>query len=733
MNKIRRLYRKLISEEENIRLRLLNIVLLCLCFATIPAAIVTAIISHSVIIALPIILIFAITCFSLWLANVRMHSKLGGLVLGIVGNFVLFPAMYFMEGGMHSGMPIWILLGLIYEWLVLDGITCALMYLLNLVTMYTCIYIETVNPSLVIYLAGSTEEAIDISVALFIVSITLGLIYHYQAYAYEKQKKKIEERDEELTRAMIEVENANRAKSDFLANMSHEIRTPINAILGMNEMIQREAPNDEIKTYASNIESAGNTLMAIINDILDFSKIESGRMELVNVDYDLYSLVSSSYHSVATRAKSKHLSFQVRNNPGIPSRLYGDENRVRQVINNLLTNAVKYTSVGEVLLRLDFSKEGANAIDLIITVSDTGAGIKEEDQDRIFNNFQRVDEETNRNIEGTGLGLAIVKNVVELMEGSITVKSEYGTGSTFTIRIPQIVADEKPIGSISEKLKNSEIPKAAYKEKFYAPNAKILTVDDVKMNQDVVTMLLKKTGVKIDKAFSGRECLEAIQSTRYDAILMDHFMPEMDGIETFKKIKELAGNPNQTTPVVILTANAIAGAEENYISKGFAGYLSKPIKGKQLEEMLLKLLPDELIQNGAASESDAKAPSTEPANNAMGPGFSFLDIPQAMQYCAGSKELLLQSLKGFVSTDNFIKELEDTFDKDWKEYRVKMHAVKSSSMIIGAGELSGTALEIENALKDDDMEFARVHHADFIKEYKKLVKQIVKALKNYSE
>lgn len=398
---------------------------------------------------------------------------------------------------------------------------------------------------------------------------------------------------EELKAARLEADIANNTKSDFLANMSHEIRTPINGVLGMDTMILRECDDPQIIEYAENIRIAGSCLLSIINDILDLSKIESGKMELVPVNYELYSIVNDCYQLVRMRAEEKGLKIVISNNPSLPAHLYGDEVRIRQIINNLLSNGVKYTTRGHVELSLDYSLEDVDADNklwLIIKVSDTGIGIKDEDKEKLFQAFSRIEQTRNRNIEGTGLGLKITKQLVSLMNGTIEFDSVYSSGTSFTVKIPQEYRDAAPMGDFSKAYNDQQLSSHKDAETYTAKGAKLLVVDDVKMNIIVFKGLLKGTEIEIDSAMSGREAIEKSMVTKYDAIFMDHLMPEMDGIEAFHKIRDLELSKNRETPVIVLTANAIVGAKEMYLYEGFYGYLSKPVDRSTLINTIKYLL-----------------------------------------------------------------------------------------------------------------------------------------------
>lgn len=389
---------------------------------------------------------------------------------------------------------------------------------------------------------------------------------------------------------------ANQAKGNFLANMSHEIRTPMNAILGMNEMVMREEISPKAAQYSQDIYNAGQTLLAIINDILDFSKIESGKMEIVPVAYELSSLLNDVIVMVTGKVGKKGLELVADVSPDIPHQLYGDELRIRQIVLNLVNNAIKYTDKGSVTLKVGFQKTGDEYLALQISVIDTGIGIREEDIDKLFDSFQRVDMAANRNVEGTGLGLAITKQLAEQMEGSIEVESVYGQGSTFRVSLPQKIMDETPIGdfasAVAERRRNEQEDVA-----FVAPDARILIVDDNKVNLVVAKGLIKETRIQIDSVLSGEEALEKIKTNKYDIILLDHMMPVMDGMETLKRMREQEENMSRDAAVIALTANAISGSREMYLAAGFEDYLSKPINALHYKELVRKYLPPGLVQD----------------------------------------------------------------------------------------------------------------------------------------
>jgi CheY-like chemotaxis protein/HPt (histidine-containing phosphotransfer) domain-containing protein/anti-sigma regulatory factor (Ser/Thr protein kinase) len=492
----------------------------------------------------------------------------------------------------------------------------------------------------------------------------------------------------------------------------------------MNEMILRESEDTNILEYADSIKSSGKTLLNLINSILDFSKIEDGKMEIVPVDYKTAEVVRYLYNSVAERAAGKGLEFTVKVDPLIPVTLHGDDMRLTQVIMNLLTNAVKYTNEGKI--ELSFKNAGRNDenVKLHVEVKDSGIGIKSEDMPRLFESFERLDVEKNRSIEGTGLGMSIVTRLLSMMGSKLYVESEYGVGSKFYFDIKQEIVDDEIIGEFSVSSESEKIndPANRYRESFHAPNANILIVDDTKMNLKVAVNLLKKTMMNIDTSISGTGALALCQKVKYDIILMDQRMPGLDGTQTLLKLREDTTGLNTGTPVICLTADAISGARDTYVSQGFTDYLSKPINSRQLEKMLTKYLPADKVIYGEA-----------PVVENTGSGFDVnkygvlsecgMDLESAYKFCQGEENLFKEVLAEYVAEAPEKKSrILSCYDKkDWKNYSIYTHSLKSTSKLIGAKELSELAERMEKASNDSKEDIITKEHERMISMYDETV------------
>ncbi len=537
--------------------------------------------------------------------------------------------------------------------------------------------------------------------------------------------------EQELEKELEVAQKASEAKSSFLSNMSHEIRTPINAVLGMNEMILRESKEPQTIEYAQNVKSAGTSLLGIINDILDFSKIEAGKMDILPVEYHLSSTVNDLVNMISVKAQDKGLKLEVNVDEHIPNRLFGDEIRIKQCVTNVLTNAVKYTESGCVTMNITSRDAGDDSIYLRFQVVDTGIGIKQEDLNKLFSPFERIEEIRNRSIEGTGLGMSIVKKLLAMMDTKLEVKSVYGEGSDFSFEVLQKVVARDEIGDFKEKYKEYLKSLESYHEKFHAPDARILVVDDTPMNLTVVKGLLKSTRIMVDTADSGRETLKKVTMERYDAIFIDHRMPEMDGLQTLAAMKELEGNLNSDVPCIALTANAGSGARDEYLAAGFDDYLAKPVNGEELEDMLRTYLPEDKIlpaddtEQEDTKEGDAGAGAKGSFVNELGG----IDLSEALKNC-GSIEVLEDVAREFaISIDSKADAIEKYCnDGDHRNYTVLVHALKSSARLIGAMELSGLAAELEKLGNDENDEQIREKTPQLLEMYRGYKQKLSAAL-----
>ena len=519
---------------------------------------------------------------------------------------------------------------------------------------------------------------------------------------------------EQLEKEKRRADSANAAKSTFLANMSHEIRTPITAVLGMNELILRESKEKQIKQYARNVDGAAKSLLSIINDILDISKIEAGKLKVVTVEYNVASVLRDVVNMISFKAGVKELEFNVQVDESLPFGLMGDDIRLRQILVNLLNNAVKYTHKGSVTLkvtRLDSDEEKEARIRF--SVKDTGIGIKEEDLQKLCTPFERIEEKRNRNIEGTGLGMSITKQLLGLLRSQLEVKSVYGEGSEFAFELCQEISDSTPIGPMEEISVEAE---SGYRRSFVAPKARILMVDDNDLNRRVFVGLLKETQMQIEEASGGKECLEKIQKEKYDIIFLDHMMPEMDGMETLHAMKEMEDYPSKEAPVVILTANAIVGAKEKYLREGFDAFLAKPIDYKKLEALIAELLDESLIQVvSVAEDTEAEAAATKEASGmdvkeqAELPMVEGLDWKFARQHF-NNTEAMLDTVQFFADSLELeaagLSELyaDIATEAGQKAYCTKVHSMKNSAATIGIIPLAGMAKVLEDAARNSDID-----------------------------
>lgn len=570
---------------------------------------------------------------------------------------VLFPFSFFSAGGFYSGVPEWLVIYFIYISITLVGKRKIVFFILCTTETMLCYYIAFEFPE---FVANNTQQHsfFDSACSVVMVGLLTSVLLIFLNRLYEEEN--------ELSRKQKkEIEELNRAENHFFSSMSHEIRTPINTIIGLNEIILRGDIPEDVAENARNIQGASKMLLTLINDILDLSKIKSGKMEIVNVSYETGAVFSEIVNMIWIKAKEKGLEFKLLVDPSIPSMLCGDEIRIKQVLINLLNNAVKYTSEGSVTLSVRCERLTLNRVRVWYTVEDTGQGVKKENIPYIFNAFRRVDEEKNRHIEGTGLGLSIVQQLVKLMGGEISVNSVYTKGSRFTVMMEQDIIDDRELGTFTLTSRAKVHDGEQYKQSFEAPDAHILVVDDNDMNLVVVRKLLSETRIQIDTASSGIECLEMTQLQHYDCILMDHLMPEMDGIECFHELRRQPGGLCQNVPVIALTANAGSDNQQLYRKEGFDGYLAKPVSGALLEAAVLSVLPKEMvILNEAAERSeigkDILIFEQTKRRSLMVTTDSVCDLPESLR-----KEFRISVCPYYVCTEQgrFLDELELTADE----------------------------------------------------------------------
>lgn len=523
----------------------------------------------------------------------------------------------------------------------------------------------------------------------------------------------IARKDEQRARA------GSEAKSNFLANMSHEIRTPINAILGMNEMILRESKNETVVNYARDIETASMGLLSLINNILDFSKIEAGNMEIVPVDYDLSSLLNDVINMVKIQMEQKNLIFNLEVDEELPERLYGDEMRIRQIILNVLYNVIKNTDKGSISLSVRGIFSSDHSIRLVFEIRDTGNGISDEDLNNMKLSFEHQSMASGTNVDGTGLGLAIANNLLTLMDGTFKMENEPDDDSVFRIVIPQQVIELRPIGNFRSRFMENGKSSDGYREQFIAPAAHVLVVDDTPINLTVVKSLLKKTRIHIDTATSGKEGLEKCAAMHYDIIFLDYRMPEMDGVTTLKIMRRMSDHPNMNTPIILLTANALSGARQQFMAAGFDDYMTKPINGRKLEEMLMKYLPEDKVVLKETNTEDEKSDENdllERLSEQAG-----LDVDQGLSNC-GSPEGYMEVIDIYnQSVESKAADIERYYlEEDYDNYVIQVHSLKSTSKVIGASDISERAYMLEQAGDNKDIDLIKKETYGLLNDFREL-------------
>lgn len=584
-----RIKKSLVGEELDLNERIFRLILLVGLFVTTISIFAGLFLENAMANAAPLFCLL-ITIVISSIATFRYHkTNFAADLFGIMVIGIIFPLMFFVSGGIDGGAATWLVLGLLYIFMMFRGKRLFFFLIIAFVADIGAHIAAYLKPELVVSLGSEFEVYYDSIFAVLTVGLAVGLVMWYQLELYKK------ERDLTL-KQKEEIEQISKSKDAFFTNMSHEIRTPINTIIGLNEMILREDVSDEVAEDALHIKNASKMLLTLINDILDFSQIESERMAIVPVPYRTEEIFGDVVDLLQIRVKEKNLDFYINIDSSLPSEMLGDEVRIKQVLTNLLTNAVKYTPEGSVTLSAqgEIVEDGVER--LKISVSDTGIGIKKEDLESLYDYFKRIDRAKNRKIEGSGLGLAITKQLVNLMGGKLTVDSIYTKGTVFTVTLDQSIVNAEPVGKVDFMRKLGKQRNGYYKQSFEAPMARILIVDDNETNLMVAEKLLRATKVRIDKAKSGEECLEKMRKKSYHVVLLDSMMPGLDGMETLKAVRRQESGMAVKTPVIALTANASAGDEQRYLESGFDGYLAKPIDGILMETEILKFLPEDVIE-----------------------------------------------------------------------------------------------------------------------------------------
>lgn len=535
-----------------------------------------------------LMILFIVMAISIFLSFKYNRIDVAAILMGLVIIVMIFPVMFCLSGGIESGASIWLALGIMYIFIMFTGRKFVFFLVLCLVT-YAATYMIAYNfPELLVPMDSEGDMYIDSIFSVFVVGITAGTIL--------KLHIKVFEEEHELTIAQKEeLEKAGNARNVLFANMSHEIRTPINTIIGLNEMIIRENPAGSTREYARDIQLASQMLLNQVNDILDLSQMEMKKMRIVPMQYSTENMFGELVELIKVQADKKGLELRIEIDKNLPSALVGDEKRIKQILLNLLDNAVKYTKEGYITMSVQGDIVSDGELSMKVKVADTGMGIRKEDMEYIYDSFNRVDENKNSRIAGSGLGLAITKQLVDLMEGEITVDSIYTKGTVFTVMLKQGIADTSPIGNVNLlKRQNQDI--STYKPSFEAPEARILVVDDNSMNARVAVSLLSSTKVQVDTANSGEECLRMTMKKYYHVILLDYMMPVMNGFEVLKAIRSQENGLCRESAVIALTANAVSDSRQMYHDQGFDGYVEKPIQSRLLENEILNLLPPEIVE-----------------------------------------------------------------------------------------------------------------------------------------
>ena len=721
------IYKHFLSNESPLEYRVLSLVLIFGIVAEIISLVIRIIEGISVFSTLAVIAMLATTSL---LFVLHILSKLPKYSIPIALFFIcdiLFPLIFFTNGGVNSGLIGYFVLCIILHFFFLSGKQLFIMLSIQTLIILGCYTIGLFFPHLVKPFTNDIVRYIDIIHTILIAGFLSGFIIKIQSAICEAEKAK--------------VEAATKTKADFVANISHEIRTPLNAIIGLGELeLAKDLPNDTLLNLEK-MNSSGRILLGIINNLLDISKIESGSFELINDEYNTANLINDVVNLNIVNIGRKNVTFKLEIDENIPSQLYGDELRIKQILNNLLSNAIKYTKEGYVLLKV-FCINKENKAFLIFTIEDSGIGIREENISKLFSAYQQVDSKINRTIEGTGLGLSICKNLVELMDGTVTIKSEYGKGSSFTTEIPQDITNISPIGrEIAGSLTNfcftTEKRDRRKSVRITMPYGKVLVVDDVSTNLDVAKGMLEPYHLSVDCVFSGKEAIILLQNEdiKYDAIFMDHLMPEQDGIDTVKIIRnEINSQYARNVPIIALTANAIIGNEEMFLANGFNDYITKPIDAAKLDIALHKWVRNKEKENSLewAPLIEKLKETTIKKTEVSPPRIRGVDLDEGLKRMGNKEATYNLILSSFIKNmPALLDKIRDFRPSEIKNYILNIHGIKGSSYGISANEIGKEAETLEMAAKIGDIETILTGNDYFIERMEDLIEDITKYLSQH--
>lgn len=595
MKKLRQIFFKVFDREIELRERIIRLIILTGIMIAISCILESFFVIDMRNMLIPFCTLL-VTFLISGIATFRFRKvDFSAILIAISMIFLIFPAIFFGNGGINGGGTIWFIIGLFYCFLVFNGKTMYLFLTMDILVILATYLTGYLHPEYIAQLTSEKAVYVDSFFSVIVIGFSCGMIYRYQKSVAQKEQEIAVRQNEEL-------EAISNSRSNFFTNMSHELRTPLNTIIGLNEMIRRESQQEIITEYSQNVSSAARMLISLVNDIIDLSKMEMKKMEIVETEYHTKELIHDLVDIISVQMEAKKLNFNLEIDENLPSVLMGDERHIKQVMLNLLNNAVKYTEKGSVTLSVSSEKVDDDTISLHFSVIDTGIGIRKEDMESLYDIFKRVDTIKNLNVQGSGLGLTITKQLVNLMGGDVKVDSIYTKGSTFSIQLNQKVIDETPVESIFDG-KHMTGEKEEYQPLFEASEAKILIVDDNQINARVVSLLLEKTGMQVDCVSSGEECLIKTKEKYYHVILMDYQMNDMDGAQAMMLVRKQDNGLCKNSAFILLTANSLSDTIRIAQDNNFDGYLEKPIQADLLESEILRLLPVELIEKQFSKDS----------------------------------------------------------------------------------------------------------------------------------